>query len=469
MSKKKTGKFKIFLTALFMFITVGSIVWASWITYAAPQKEIANTFILSEMQVKHADELTGEEVVEKQVFCEVEKYDNAIEIKFNYLLDESQQYFFHSGIQLISEKENIVNDIKDSEYNYTKDYKTIQIKNDEKIKTNILGDGEWALVKNYYLSEYNHIVGNKQYEDIKTYYYNSFDNFEYTSINTPNLMNEKDPMFKLQFQDNGETKVYGVKFKNYDEKKVMLGIIPTKVVDYDDLDVIATGKYKSEDYKDKDSIFYRTRHYRIDNYYRAKDLSYFVEQILQNISGQSEGFSGTTYLKLDDIFKYYECIDESKGVYEEIDRTDDEVAKISHHFTNYYLTRIKIHDGKLKNSNQSMFQSYGGSRNYGNSEDIAQQDYYIGRSIVDVNSFDFDWITVDGVNYRFALSEVFIEKYKKVSKKELNIVIDLDFLNKNNIKFTGFVSGTFNDFKVHKCVTTQTINGEIVERWVSYV
>ena len=211
--------------------------------------------------------------------------------------------------------------------------------------------------------------------------------------------------------------------------------LPIKKVDYDDLDVIATGKYKSEDYKDKDSIFYRTRHYRVDNYYRAYDLSYFVEQILINISGQSEGFSGTTYLKLNDIFKYYECVDESKGVYKEIDRTEDEVSKISHYFNNYYLTRIKIHDGKLKNSNQSMFLSYGGNRNYGNSEDISQQDYYIGRSLIDVNVFDFEWLTIDGLNYRFTLSELFIEKHKKISKKELNIVIDLDYLSQNNINF----------------------------------
>ena len=215
---KRKSKLKTFFLALFMFVTLGSVGWASWITYAAPPKEISNTFILSEMQVKHADEYTGEEVIEKQVFCEVEKYDNAIEIKFNYLLDESQQYFFHSGIQLISANGNIVEDIKDSEYSYTKEYNTEQVKDNEKIKTNILGDGEWAFVKSYYLSEYNHVMGGKQYEDIKTYYYNSFDNFEHTSINTPYLMNEKDPMFKLQFQENGELKTYGVKFKNYDER-----------------------------------------------------------------------------------------------------------------------------------------------------------------------------------------------------------------------------------------------------------
>ena len=46
---KRKSKLKTFFLALFMFVTLGSVGWASWITYAAPPKEISNTFILSEM------------------------------------------------------------------------------------------------------------------------------------------------------------------------------------------------------------------------------------------------------------------------------------------------------------------------------------------------------------------------------------------------------------------------------------
>lgn len=467
MSKTKKSGFKSFLLALFLFVTLGLDIWAGYITFFGKEQINSNTFILSEMQVKRADAYTGEIITEKQIFCEVEKYDNAMEIKFNYLLDESQTYFYHSGIQIIFGDKQSDKNILDwlagyPGYDYTKEYNEEQITDRQKTDSDWFSD---SIYSDYYLSEYNHIVGNKEYSNANIYYYQSFDNFEYTTINTKKLLNEDNPFFKIQFQEGEEVKVYGLTFKLYDTK---LNEYQEEVVDYSDLELISEGKPKYES-SGGFWIFYDKEYYRADNYYRAYDLSYFIDQIILNISGQEEGFNGTTYMAMGDMFRYYKCIDEENGKYEEIDRTDNEAAKVSNQFKNYYLTRINIHEGELKSAEQSMFNSYKGNRSYRDSDDVPQTDYYLGRSIIEVNAFDFDWISIDGINYRFTLSEAFIEKYKKVSKKELNIAIDLDFLNKNNINFSGFVSGTFNDFQVHKCVTTQTINGEVVERWVSYV
>ena len=197
-------------------IFIGSDIWYLCLHNFGKDKIVDQTAIVSDLVAKRTDPLTGEQIMESRNFIEAKLYDNAIEIKFNRFIDPTATEFYSQGIQLI---------VKD-------EYKN-------KITDEYMTNGTWYAddivfreLTDYYLSEYEltglGFVGAKSYlrdevavytkEDYKyldIYEYMSYDDFEYTSLTSNNLLSNNEN-FVITLKDGDKDVPYVVQFKDFD-------------------------------------------------------------------------------------------------------------------------------------------------------------------------------------------------------------------------------------------------------------
>ena len=118
-----------------------------------------------------------------------------------------------------------------------------------------------------------------------------------------------------------------------------------------------------------------------------------------------------------------------------------------------------------------MFNCFAGNSNYNATDDYSSDDYFIGRTIVTADIYDFDLVQVLDNNYCLKLKDSFINYYKQFKDSiYIDVVIDLDILEKLNFNFVGFTEDSgLDNFTIHKCVTHKSQDGQIVESEVQYV
>ena len=441
-TKKTFGKIILAIIAIVCLALDG---WFAYIHFFGKEKSVSTTATISDMEVQRIDEVTGEVIKEQKTFLEVNWYDNCVEIKFNQLYDEEQTHFYSYGIQLMVkdgvEKTLTSENIFDG--NYSKEIHSELV---EKNKNTYSGWHYMQRCKIFH-DVYNKVLTNKNYSYLDLYEYQSFDDYETPLQST--FLQDGDGLFKLQTKD-GETKnITALKFKNFELSEINKTLI-TK-----DLTEIGTeSKFRYND----PGPFRLHAYYDEITYYRAKDIYYFIESIANSVKGLAPGFIGETYLKTPDIFDLFEY-NEKQQEYLKTGGINDLTGKLTSEEIVYSKIKLTVHEGALTKSSQSIFNKYREIQNYdSNPSEIDMTNYLSGRNLITATLDDLTWeSSSESGKYTFSLSNEFKtrwEKYKNTSF--VRVLIDTEFLEKNNLTYAGF--NLDEDFFVYQIKTN---NGEI--------
>lgn len=445
-------------------IFIGSDIWYLCLHNFGKDKIVEQTAIISDLVAKRTDPLTGEQITESRNFIEAKLYDNAIEIKFNRFIDPTATEFYSQGIQLV---------VKD-------EYKN-------KITDKYMTNGTWYAediihreLSDYYLSEYEltclgqvgaksymrdeiSVYTKENYKYLDIYEYMSYDNFEYTSLTSDNLLSNNEN-FVITLKDGDNNVPYVVQFKNFELDYLDSSNRTKKSLVTDNLLKIDELTYKN--YYTQSSLLYEfySTHLKA---YQALDINYFANWLINSLSSLPAGYNTETYFMLPDIFNFYEIDDDFN--LSKWNADGDKLVNLYTQFSNFFKIKVEICEGKLKSSTQSMFKTFKGSSNFEDKTYIDTTDYFIGHNLIEANIWDFDWLVQENGAYKFKLSDEFIKANIGKEKSELYVVIDTDLLSNLNIQFAGFVDNTFKDFDVFKVIKISQLNGDKTETEVSYV
>lgn len=453
---KSFGRIFLAIIAVFCLILDG---WFAYIHFFGKEKVVSTTATFSDLEVEKIDQITGEVVTEQKTFLEVNKFDNCIEIKFNQLYDENQTAFYSYGIQLMV-KDNVEKTLASENIfngNYTKEIYSEQLENDKLIYESLL----YLQKCKVYHDVYNKVVTDKNYTYLDLYEYQSFDNYETPLQST--FLQDGNQMFKLQAKNGAENKIYALKFENYEtEYEIENKTFKEKLITKNLINVGNEIIYSHDKY----GVFSLSSYYDEVNYFRANDIYYFIESIANSINGLAPGFIGETYLRLPSCFDLYEY-DESKQAYSNIGDLNDLTSKIDSENIIYSKIKLTVHEGNLTKSSQSFFNKYREIQNYdSNPDDADMTDYLTGKNLITATLLDLDWeATSQSGVYIFSLSDAFKLKWKDFKTSSfVKILIDVEFLNKNNLSYGGF--DLDEDYFIYQVKTTQN---DILYQGVNYV
>ena len=459
MAKKgNQGLFKILLTvtlAVLGVIAISLDMWCGYIHFFGKQKETSTTVNIDGMTVKYEDASTGETVTETKTFLEVNVFNNAVEIRFNDLVDETQTAFFSQGIQFIIKDGIEKTFASDDVFNgyYTKEIAS-------KVEKEMT-DYRYTFLTFYDYIEYSHIMTNKNYSYLDVYEYQSGDDFE-TSLNS-NLLQSGDEFFKLQVKEGDSRKVIGVKFKDYAVSYPENNGLSGAVLDVSDMTRIAS---ESKTESKITALLYNKKIDKTNNYYRAYDLSYFLEYIASAVQGLAPGYVGETIIKMPDIFNFYEM--GATGEYTELVAPSDAFMKLNNTAVSYDKIKITVHDKELESSSQSMFNKLRNYQNYStNDEFIDMSDYLTGRCLLVATLDDLNWIATDTPNvYNFELSQEFKTKWESYRTSSfVKIEIDMEYLQECGITYNSFDLSSLDNYVLYQIETTQN---QILYQGVQY-
>lgn len=457
MAKKgNQGLFKILLTvtlAVLGVIAISLDMWCGYIHFFGKQKETSTTVNIDGMTIKYEDASTGETVTETKTFLEVNVFNNAVEIRFNDLVDETQTAFFSQGIQFIIkdgiEKTFASDDVFNGTYA-------------RKIKEKYEGSysTQYLLTTTEYVT-YNAVYTDKDYKYIDIYEYQSGDDFE-TSLNS-GLLQSGDEFFKLQVKEGNSKKVIGVKFKDYDVSYPENNGLSGAQLDVTNMTRI--GQAKTHQLL-KTGVFGAKEQWTTTNYYRAYDIYYFLELIVSSVQGLAPGYVGETIIKMPDIFNFYEMGE--TGEYTNLVAPSDAFMKLNNTAVSYDKIKITVHDKELESSSQSMFNKLRNYQNYSTNDDfIDMSDYLTGRCLLVATLNDLNWIATETPNvYNFELSQEFKTKWESYRTSSfIKIEIDMEYLQECGITYNSFDLSSLDNYVLYQIETTQN---EILYQGVQY-
>ena len=406
----------IVLVAIISAFCIGADVWYLYLRLSNQERQVSTTFKVGLVEL--ADGTAN-------YFAEVNLFRNtdnsgiaAYELKFNYLLDESQENFYSQGMQFTGNQDNYFN------YSCDKNGKTPLDYHDYDA-----GALYWRKQKHYRTGYYS--VGENYFN------YASSDDYE-TAIKSANPLGTES-FFKITL----EGKVYGMKFNN----------------EFDDsVDWIPTAAYYGP--VAGAEVWYSKP---------QKDIFYFAKKIYDGCSSVRVGTNRAIVFEFGNMFDYF-TYNNDTGHYDKMTNEKD-TSLVKQLIKSYFCIKVNIYENGLTKASESLFNSVMGNSNYNTAGDYASDDYFIGRSVVTADIYDFDFVQVSENNYCLKLKDSFVQYYSQFKDSiYLDIVINLDELKKSNINFVGFTEDSnLDNFTVHKCVTRQTQDGRIVESEVPHV
>lgn len=423
---------KIFLTiiSIVSVVCIGLVGWYGYLHFFGEEKQTDQTFHISDMTVTNA--VTGEKSTE--VFCEVQVFKNAIEFNFNHFIDENSTAAYSTGIQLIlSDKDKSIKDFDIFSGTFSKTLASDLVKDKEPYVGDNATVSSILFVKGeLYHTVHNDILTNKIYDNFEFYEYSSFDDYKTTTNST--YLQEGNEFFHITMGD----KVYGLSFKDFDK------IAGTDHIDVEDLTNVG---FFSETIETKPKWNVVCHEIKETNYYRALDLSYFIEAIGNSILSLPAGTNQELYYNVPNILNFYNY---ENGSYELINNTSDESVNLYANFSNFMKIKVKINDGELVSSKQSMFNTFAGNMNYGLDEDTSLIDYEAGRFMLSLDIDDLEFIATEesGV-YKFKINEEIVDKYSEFVSVYVKVTIDLDELN---IEYGGFEAPENSNFTIYKII-----------------
>lgn len=400
-------KFLIVLMSIICFVSIGIDAWYLYVMKYAPEKIVSQTYEVGEQRVLKEDGST-----DSKAFIELNVFDNVFEMKFNYMLDETQTQFASQGVQYVSNSSTLDFSGKYSTNPY---YENLYSSRVEKS----------GIANRDYHNYYNIVLTNKQYNNLNVYNYQSADDYE-TCLGSTNKIDDE-TMFKIQIGDD----LYGMKFK-YVKLRNEFKIGQDLNVSYD-----------------MPHLWQVIYNYEYNDYYKACDISYFSELVYSACRSVPAGTSKNLVFEFGDLFDYYKYNEETKQYSKNTVETD-EYSKIVADVKSYYCVKVTKHEGVLESSSQSIFNCYAGKMNYNTQESF--DDYFIGRGIVKLDYLDFEFLETDITGeYELALSSSFRAWYYDYRNKiALDITIDKDYLDTLHIKYKGINKASLDGFRIYR-------------------
>ena len=406
-------RMKITLTVLLVVTFIACIPFNVWYFYLLSKKQdhiVSYTFEVGKQNLSDGSS--------SKYFVEVEYNSNEDKngreefgIKFNYMLDENQTAFYSQGLQYVA-KEN------DGKLGFT----LHKFGRESHRTKNLVG---WQYI---YSDRLNCI---RIHEDYATRYnYMSSDDYK-TPVLSSNPINEN-TMFKIQLGNQ----LYGMKFK---------GEIPV------------------DDYQYQYQAFWKTYY---EKNYKVYDVDYFASILFNSIKSLKNGTQRALAFEFGDLFDYFEY-NAGTGKYDK--KVDaGKVQTLTTDVKSYYSILLSKTSAGVERASDSMFNIIEGNSGFNISKNIAYDDYFIGRSIINCTLNDFTKVKLNNTDIALKLSKSFLNDYEKYSEKiRLIVLIDLDELK--NEKFLGFTNDSgLSKFVVQSCQTKQTIDGQIVYKAVAY-
>ena len=407
-------KLQFLIIAMIIFVSVGLDGWYIYLHYFGKEKTVDQTVIVSDLKTTKLDEETGEIIEDSRVFAEFNLFDNVLEIKFNYFINSKGADFYSQGVQLIL-KEGSTFKVKDIDA-YTGLYNKELITECVEKEKLTYDETLYFIVKTkIYESYYNVVLGEKVYDNFKLYEYQNYDDTV--------LIGEELQSGNESFKITLDGKVYGMKFKDYDTyfnkdgKKIIQTENLTKVGD-------------NTTFWEQNNFNKVTHYYNYTTYYRALDLYYFIESMASSLSSLSETSNTIeTYVRMPDIFNFYAI--NSDNTMTKLNLTEDESVKLFSDFSSYFKIKIKVNNGKMTSSKQSIFNAYAGSMDYNaNPEDNTMTEYQVGKAFINASIDDLNFISTDAFGvYDLKLSDNFKSYWKDYKNRcYVKIHLDLDSL-----------------------------------------
>ena len=411
--------------------------WWLYVLIFAPDKEIVNTFYVGTITTKPS---TEEEDPKTEYVIKVKYSSNdnkngleCLEIQFTGFVDETSEQFYSWGIQFVSNSEN--ESLEDWIYNV----------DESSVSGSVRNKWQFPLTWKYY----HNIWGSYPTENANIFYYKSSDLFTSDITGASSLGNGEgflisidDDIYKLNFNKNV-----------INDSSENSNFVAEKIVNAWHI-----------------SIYHNITVY---DYYYSYDIYDFAYTLYQQIQAVANGKHSASLINLPDMFSYQ--IYDGKTFQ---DVSAQENAKVSETVRNFYSIYIEKTADGVKTANDSMFGCVNGSPQFNLTEDDEENDesifgdgdYLLGKTIVDCDIYDFDFINVRDNAYVLKLNDSFLNVYGKHSNDiQLSIEIDIDKLKKENIVFCGFSNDShLSEFNILSCHTVQTLDGEIVKTEVDY-
>lgn len=425
---KKNSFGKTFL-AIIAVVCLSLDAWFAYIHFFGKEKTVSTTATISEMEIEKLNTVTGEMETDKKTFLEINYFNNCIELKFNQLYDENQSAFYSYGIQLMvkdgEQKSLTTENIFDGSYN--------KVLYSELVEKDKITYESWLYLQKckIHYDTYNEVLTSKNYTFLDLYEYQSFDDYE-TPLQSTFLQDGKE-FFKLQITNGNEKNIIGLKFKNYETEGLL-----NKTLKTSNLNFIGT---ETEHLKDEYGFLSLDSFFSEKKFFRAKDIYYFIESVSNSIKGLAPGFTGETYLRTPDVFELHEYNQETQS-YSYIGSLENISEKINSETIIYSKIKINVHEGNLTKSSQSIFNKYREYQNYdSNPSEIDMKDYFTGRNLILATLDDLTWtIGSQSGYYQFSLSDEFKTRYFEFRNNSfIKILIDTEFLEKNGLKYSGFL------------------------------
>ena len=424
---------RVFLALLIVVYVVFAVLdfWWLYVLIFAPDKEIVNTFYVGTISTTPQE---GEEPKTEYVIkIKYSSNDNkngleCLEIQFSGFVDETGEEIYSWGIQFVANSEE--ESLEDWGYNV----------DESSVSGLVSSKWQFPLTWKYY---YN-IWGSYAPKNSSIYYYKSSDSFQNDIAGAQSLGNGEgflisidDEIYKLNFNGN----VVNNNESNFVAEKIV-----------DTWHVIA---------------YYNITVY---DYYYSYDIYDFAYTLYQQLQAVANGKHSASLINLPDMFSYQ--IFDGKTF---VDVSEKENSKVSETVRNFYSIYIEKTADGVQTANDSMFGCVNGTPQFNltdnEDEDIFDDgDYLIGKTIVNCDIYDFDFVNVRENAYVLKLNDTFLNTYGKYKNDiQLAIEIDLDRLKRQNIVFCGFSKDShLYDFKILSCHTVQTVNGKIVKTEVDY-
>ena len=404
-------KFLIILCSILCFVCVGIDIWCMCIYQFADEKHVSNTVNIGLMETADGEQ--------KKAFMEIVYYSNKnknglemLEIKYNYFADENNDTFLSVGQQFVASDVNSSIGF-DVDSGYTT-YKTIK-----KYRKGLK-----------YVNVHNVFFG--------THITDATSLFEYQASNdnfiSGNDINRLTSNSKFKITIGNEN--YRLSFKNYEAvKDFYLGSVSLE------------SAFTSD----------------VNHRYQCVNDMLLASKLLGTLKGAE--FTSGTYevLQFADFFNY-EKYDGS--VYKPLDNVNNNKVKTD--FTNNYVVKITKSEDGVKQASDSLFKQVQGNSRFNYAGTEIYDDYSFGKcgKVIDISAFNYSVVNDKSVVLK--LKEDVMNELLKDTEHTLLIKIDLDYLSELGFDFVGFSNDChLEDLSIYKILTTQTIDGKLVEKEIT--
>lgn len=409
--KSVIAKIGIGLLIVFCLAFVLVDIWWIFVQFYGDDKTVFDTMKAGQIEL-----IDGSD---KKYIFEVNYYSNdnnngleMFEIKINYFMDEERESFYSQGIQFVG-------NTKDStlKFVYNSD-------KDSEVETKFWSRSRW-------FGSYDSL------SDGTVHNYASSDDYQTTMGKfTPFGV---DSSFRITLSEEIET--------------------DDGVTKRDDLYLL---KFQGTDTAVEDAYKHATSKvlWYTGDFYSYNDIYLMSRELYESAKTMKRGTSHATVVEFLNFFNFSKF---DGSTYVDLNKAD--TSKVKAEIASYFVIKFNISADGARQASDSVFNNVKGSPTFNLTGDYSSDDYYIGKTIMNVNNNMFDKVQVQEGFVALKLKAEYIEYFSQYKDEIcLAITIDKDKLNDEGLEFVGFTADSgLEKFHLKSCETIETINGEIVK------